>query len=153
MQFITVIAAALLATSTMTLFSYLLSENFRKLYKEPVLLQFVMAAFHIELLKHQKIIASWLLHYFIGLLFVILYRLPFWFHFNWYQVTMTSGFVSGCLFGIVGILGWEIMFRSSHARPPVKVSEYYLQLFFAHIIFGVTMAFVFLGFDALFRTI
>ena len=139
MEFIEIIIAALAATSAMTLFSYLISETFRKLYKEPLLLEFLMSSLDFKLSGRQKAIVSWSLHYFIGLLFVILYYLPIWLESDWYQVTIESGLIFGCIVGSVGIAGWNIMFRLSPMDPPADTGGYYLQLFFAHIIFALTV--------------
>ena len=146
MEYIEIIVAALCATSTMTLFSYLISESFRKLYKEPLLMQFLMTSFDVELSGRQKVIASWLIHYFIGLLFVVCYYLPVWLECSWYTISMMSGLLFGCIIGGIGIAGWEIMFKLSQANPPVDRKGYYLQLFVAHVIFGLTTAVIHLGF-------
>jgi len=139
MEFIEIIIAALAGTSAMTLFSYLISETFRKLYKEPLLLEFLMSSLDFQLSGRQKTIVSWSLHYFIGLLFVFLFYLPIWLESDWYEVTIESGLIFGCIAGGVGIAGWNIMFRLSPMDPPVDTGGYYLQLFFAHIIFALTV--------------
>lgn len=149
MDCLRVLLATVFATSAMTSFSYLLSESFRKLYKEPVLLQYLMTVFKLELSITGKKIASWLLHYFIGLLFVVLYQAPLWLDILSYRPTINTGLLFGGIIGCVGILGWEIMFRIAAANPPVKKSGYYIQLFVAHVIFGITTVGVFYLMDRL----
>jgi hypothetical protein len=131
--------AAIMATSTMTLFSYMISKSFRKLYKEPVLLQYLMAAFDFELSKRQKVFASWVLHYFIGLLFVLCFYLPIWLDCAWYKIAIIPSVIFGCIIGCIGIAGWNIMFKLAPSNPPVNPIGYYLQLFLAHIVFAVTI--------------
>ena len=146
MEYIEIIVAALCATSTMTLFSYLISESFRKLYKEPLLMQFLMTSFDLDLSARQKVVASWVIHYLIGLLFVACYYLPVWLECAWYTISIASGLWFGCIIGGIGIAGWTVMFKLSPANPPVDPKGYYLQLFVAHIIFGLTVAAVHLSF-------
>ncbi len=61
------------ATSAMTAFSYMASEAFSKLYKEPVLLSYLMTAIKAEANESTKRFLGWVLHYAIGGLFVLLY--------------------------------------------------------------------------------
>lgn len=138
MEFLEIISSTLFATSAMTLFSYVISWLFRKNYKEPVLLEFLMSTFGFKVAKHYKVMASWSLHYFIGLIFVLSYYLPIWLNFNWYTITLFSGFVFGSIIGCIGIVFWKVMFTLSPKDPPTYTSGYYLQLFFAHIILGIT---------------
>ena len=136
MEIIILLTATLFSTTTMTLFSYAMSKSFCDLYKEPVLLEYVLTGLDIDMGKNQKAITGWLIHYFIGLLFVIGYFIPI--AEGWYMVTWSSGLVFGALIGFIGILGWKVMFRVSGKMPMANPSVYYLQLFFAHIIFGLT---------------
>ena len=76
MGLIEIITTTIAATSMMTVFSYVISESFQKLYKEPVLLEFLMSSFHFELTASQKKVAAWCVHYLVGLLFAIIYYLP-----------------------------------------------------------------------------
>lgn len=138
MEIVEIIAISVIATSAMTLFSYIISEKFKKLYKEPVLLEYLMTSFSFKLSEKQKAILSWLIHYLIGLIFAVVYYLPVWFSLGWYKITLTSGIIFGCIIGIIGIISWHIMFRLSPEHPPVNPKGYFLQLFFAHIIFGIT---------------
>ncbi|WP_394775634.1 hypothetical protein [Flavobacterium sp.] len=71
--FIQLLIVSIAATSAMTLFSYAASASFRELYKEPVLLTFMLTKLNIEVQPKAKATLAWLLHYFIGLLFVLAY--------------------------------------------------------------------------------
>ncbi|WP_432221930.1 hypothetical protein ACRASX_15775 [Flavobacterium sp. TMP13] len=138
MEILQIIIITLLATTAMTLFSYFVSWTFDKNYKEPVLLEFLMVAFKFEIPKQFKVIISWILHYCIGLLFVVLFYLPIWLQLKIYNVNIISGLLFGCIIGFIGIMAWQFMFAISPKRPPTNRKGFLLQLFFAHIIFGLT---------------
>ena len=135
MEILQIIITSLFATSAMTAFSYLASESFQELWKEPVLLNIVTAKADVNLSPKAKSLFGWLVHYLFGLSFVIAYHIlwssqaadPTWF----------CGLIFGILSGILGIIGWFFLFKIAGVKPKIKVQQYYLQLFFAHIIFGL----------------
>jgi len=133
---IKILLATIGATSMMTLFSYIISGSFKELYKEPLLLKYLLKRTSIELSDNGKEILAWLIHYFIGLIFVVCY------HFIWkldlLEITLINGLLLGAICGIIGILGWMIMFKASGYKPNIDYKGYYFQLFFAHVIFGIT---------------
>jgi hypothetical protein len=133
---VVIVIAAFAATSAMTIFSYILSDAFRKLYKEPLLLEYLIAGMHLNISTAAKKISAWLIHYLIGLFFVWTYF--FLFEKGWYTISWRSGIIFGCIIGIIGIIGWRIMFALSPRKVPVRLSEYFLQLFLAHLIFAFT---------------
>lgn len=130
-----ILLAAFVATSLMTAFSYLISETFRELYKEPVVLQFLMTRFRFNLSPKEKAILGWIIHYTIGLLFVIAW------YFLWklglFDLTWLAGLIYGCVIGIIGISGWVFMFFLADYKPKIDFKGYYFQLFFAHVVFGM----------------
>jgi hypothetical protein len=126
------------ATSAMTLFSYAISEGFRELYKEPVLLTFLLKQMKLELSVEKKKILAWLIHYIIGLLFVIGYHL-LWIN-NVLEISVLNALLLGAICGIIGILGWVIMFKIAKYKPAIDFKGYYIQLFFAHVVFGLVAA-------------
>lgn len=130
------------ATSAMTLFSYIISEIFKKLYKEPVLLEFIIRGFHFKIVEKLRIVLSWFIHYLIGFIFVVFYYLPIWLDCAWYEITFFSGFIFGSIIGIIGISGWHFMFKLSPTNAAQNRKGYYLQLYVAHVIFGITAVFV-----------
>jgi len=127
---------AFFAMITMTGFSYILSNTFRKLYKEPVLLTYFLEELHLSLPPFLKSIFAWMLHYLIGLGFVIGY------HLLWYNdllsMTWFVAFILGAVSGIIGIIGWVFIFGYTQHEPKIDLKGYYLQLLIAHIIFGFT---------------
>jgi len=145
MNFIKIFIAAFSATNVMTTFSYLLSYRYKTLFKEPVLLNYVLA----ELGMHPKgklgNLSGWLAHYTIGLLFVVSYEMA-WrlagIPFNWW-----TGIGFGIISGFIGILGWKLIFFLPHKKPKVVLNDYYIQLFFAHIVFAIAVVVAFKIFD------
>lgn len=136
-----ILISTIAATSVMTLFSYAVSTSVRELYKEPVLLTYILTTFHIEVSPRTKQFLAWVLHYIIGLLFVIAY------HYVWfYDVLEFSWRISillGALSGILGILGWIVLFEIIPQKPNINFTGYYIQLFIAHVIFGVVVFWVY----------
>lgn len=130
-----IIIVSVLATSAMTLFSYIMSASFRELYKEPVLLTFMLTKMNIEVSAQKKKVLAWLLHYFIGLLFVVGYH--FLWLYNILYISITTALLLGVISGIIGIIGWVIMFKIADYQPKIDFKGYYIQLFFAHIIFAI----------------
>lgn len=139
--FLQILIASIAATSAMTLFSYIISKSFRELYKEPVLLTFILSKLNLDLSLKTKTILAWLLHYFIGLIFVVIYHFV-WFY-NILKLSLLSALLLGSVSGIIGIIGWMFMFKITDHKPQIDFKGYYIQLFFAHIIFGITAALVY----------
>lgn len=135
--FFQIILVSVAATTAMTLFSYIISAKFKELYKEPVLLTFLLKQTNLEFSLQTKKILAWLIHYFIGFIFVLGYQLlcadPF------LNISVANGFIVGSILGIIGIFGWVLLFKIVDYKPKIDFQGYYIQLFFAHIIFGLTM--------------
>jgi len=85
--------------------------------------------------------SGWLAHYFIGLAFVLSYEAI------WRYTDVEFGWISGLLLGVasgfVGIVFWHMMYRLPDKKPVVPLNQYYLQLFFGHIIFAVAVVVAF----------
>lgn len=136
-----ILISTIAATSAMTLFSYVISASFRELYKEPVLLTYLLTKFRVEVSPQTKTVLAWLLHYIIGLLFVIAYH--FLWTYNIVEFSWPVALLFGAISGIIGILGWIILFEIVPQKPNIDFKGYYLQLFFAHVIFGLTAFWVY----------
>ena len=124
----TILLATFAVTSLMTVFSYLISAAFRKLYKEPLLLQYLFTRFHFGLSGIWKVVPGWTIHYTIGLTFVLAYYI-FW-RYNLIDITWLSGLAFGNIIGIIGIGGWVTMFILLDYKPRIDFKGYYLPLFF-----------------------
>lgn len=127
----------LTGTSLMTLFSYIVGRLRNRQFTEPVLLNRVLCGFGIlKEYQLEKNIAGWVIHYFVGLVFLLIY------YFIWSRTpldpTLKTALVLGALSGFAGIIGWAIVFRIQSVPANIKVSEYYTQLFVAHVIFALT---------------
>lgn len=129
-----ILISSIAATSAMTLFSYAVSASARELYKEPVLLSYVLSHLHLEATPSVKNILAWVLHYIIGLGFVVAYH--FLWVYNILELTWQIGILLGAISGIIGIITWFILFKMVAQKPNIDYNGYYLQLFAAHLIFG-----------------
>jgi len=125
------------ATTLMTIFSHIVSRLRNREFTEPVLLNRFLCGFGI-LKEYQlkKSIAGWIIHYCVGLLFLLSY------YFIWSSPladpTLTTALVLGSVSGLVGIAGWAVLFRLQSIPANLIVAEYYAQLFVAHLIFALT---------------
>lgn len=137
MEILKIILATIAGTSVMTAFSYLASEAFNKLWKEPVLLNLVVAKANVELTPRRKSIFGWVIHYAIGLAFVLCYKFV-WNNFD-IDPTWFCGLIFGIISGLIGIFSWFLMFKLPEEKPKIKFKHYYLQLFIAHIFFALTV--------------
>ena len=141
MEILTIIIATLVGTTLMTAFSYLMSGAYRKTFKEPVLLNYVIQLCGITLNDRNRSVVGWLIHYLLGLTFVIAY------HFIWkyglLDMSWQSTLILGAVSGIIGIIGWVIIFSLPSKEPRVAFTSYYIQLFFAHIVFAIGVVLVY----------
>lgn len=131
------IITTFLATSVMSGFSYLMAALTGKQFKEPQLLNaLVRNSKHLPLWPQQQSVLGWVLHYSIGVLFILLLFLPWLFGF--WPAGWVAGGVMGLFLGGLGILGWHGMFLL-HSNPPgVHLRHFYLQLIVAHVLFALT---------------
>lgn len=140
----TILLATLAATTLMTVLSYVFSATFRELYKEPLLLKYLMQRFGSPLSANTEEILGWVVHYLVGFFFVIA------FHILLYYKILTVSWVSGCAFGaaagLLGIVWWHTMFKLSDF-PPIDFKGYYWQLLVVHIVFGLTVVAVYVMLD------
>jgi len=136
MDILRIMIGALVGTTMMTIFSYLISIAFQKLYKEPVLLKYILLKSGADLTKKQTATAGWIVHYLMGVVFIVIY------HFLWKSdvvaLTWLNGLYLGIGSGIVGILGWIVMFKVSNFKSDIGFTGYFSQLLIAHIIFALS---------------
>ena len=130
-----IIITSIVATSIMTLFSYIISASARELYKEPVLLTYILTSLKIEVSPQTKIILGWILHYLIGLCFVLIYHW-LWLY-NVIAMSWPAAFILGIISGIIGILSWIFLFAIVPKKINIDFKGYYVQLFTVHIIFAI----------------
>ena len=132
-----IFTSALVGTSAMTVFSYLVSDAKKENFREPE----VLAQMITKLVEETKIknaeIEGWIIHYVIGIIFNVIY-VQLWN--NKITPSNKSGLFLGAASGALGILAWQLAFKI-HPDPPVKnLKKYFGHLFVAHLIFGVFSA-------------
>ncbi|NDP26785.1 MAG: hypothetical protein GZ087_05070 [Flavobacterium sp.] len=133
-----ILIAAIVGTSAMTLFSYLVSSSENKNFREPEVLGQLIKRLPKSRSKKSSQIAGWLLHYTIGISFVTFY------HQLWKRKkinpSLASGAGLGAASGLVGVTGWKGMFEF-HPKPPAKnLKPFFGHLILAHVVFGVFSA-------------
>jgi Na+/H+ antiporter NhaA len=126
---------AFVGTSLMTIFSYAIGIIRKKKFSEPALLNELISRLKQKSLGALVPIAGWFLHYLIGLLFIISYHL-YWRESDSHP-TIINCIILGALSGVIGICGWKLAFRIHPHPPNIDFKEFYSQLFFAHVVFGV----------------
>jgi hypothetical protein len=136
MEILRILIAAFMATTVMTFLSYSISADFKELYKEPLLLKYLLSRWGIALPDRLKEALAWGIHYAIGLFFVIGY--DFLWDYKIILISWVSGVGLGIVSGILGILGWEAMFTLSGYTSKIDIRGFYIQLFFVHIAFALT---------------
>jgi hypothetical protein len=136
MIFVKILTATLLGTTLMTLFSYYLSSVRKKQFREPELLNESLVRLRIMSFATSKNhAAGWFIHYVVGLLFVVCYELVI--RHTSLSPTLSFFALAGGLCGLIGIAGWHITLILLPNPPVVHLKEYYIQLFVAHILFGL----------------
>lgn len=133
-----ILAATLVGTSAMTLFSYFLSRVTKKKFTEPEVLREI-ATENLSDTPHEIVeSASWATHYGIGLAFTGAYS-QVWEH-TPLKPTLASGALLGAASGLVGILGWSQAFKLDDHYSDKDRQKYYAQLLAAHVVFGMGAA-------------
>lgn len=130
-----ILISSIAATSVMTLFSYAVSEGARETYKEPVLLGYLLSSFNITISPQLKLFLGWLMHYLIGVAFVIAYHIVWYYQFM--DISWAASILLGIISGIIGIISWVILFEIVPSKPNIDFKGYYAQLFVAHVIFAI----------------
>ena len=135
MEILKILLATIVATSLMTLFSYIISKKRNKQFREPELLAAIIGQFSFLQNPRHYVIAGWAVHYTIGLLFVVVYD-QIWRHTS-LDATWFCGILFGIASGIVGIFGWRMIFGIAPRIPRTDFKAYFLHLLLAHIVFAL----------------
>lgn len=142
MDIFTIAITSIAATTTMTIFSYLLSIITAKHYEEPRLIEFLMNPSSPESTEIPKsTLVSWLIHYAIGVVFMLVFACAW--HFTVFKPGIICGAVFGLIAGLIGVVGWKSMFMLKPPPPKTPLGKYFLQLIVAHIIFGITAGLIY----------
>lgn len=131
-----ILLGAIIGTSLMTIFSYIVAEVSEKEFKEPVLLNHLITqSSKLGIAANSMKFLGWILHYGMGLCFLVIYYL-LW-KYTFLEPTFLYGAMLGFISGLVGITIWKWIF-STHSNPPqINMKEYLLHLLIAHIVFGI----------------
>lgn len=141
MNLLKIMIAAFSATNIMTTYSYLVSISFKELFREPIMLNFILDGAGINLKGRLKKFSAWLAHYLIGLAFVLIYE-AVWRYTN-IEFGYTSGICFGIISGLIGMSAWRLCYRLPDGKRHVPSKEYAIQLFFGHVIFAVAVVIAF----------
>ena len=133
-----IISSAIIGTSAMTLFSYLVSESKEENFREPKILADLIQRARPEMNKPTSTLAGWTLHYIAGIAFTGIFSKL------WEKTSLKprvrTGLVLGAASGLVGIATWDLIFRN-HPNPPHKNRrKYFGHLLLAHLVFGTFSA-------------
>ncbi|WP_147300309.1 hypothetical protein [Dyadobacter luteus] len=128
---------SIVATSTMTLFSYSISKKEGENFEEPKLLgNFVKKTFQTS--KKASAFSGWGLHYLTGVVFAVVYKLLLGSANK--RPSAANGLLYGTLAGGAGVVSWDILFKNHRNPPQTDRKGFYTQLVIAHIIFGLTLS-------------
>jgi len=132
-----IITSSVAATSAMTAFSYLLSEQKEENFREPQLLAGFVGR-NLNIPDKTALPVAWVAHYLIGTGFTTGYSLIQ--RQKDTKPTAKNGLCYGAMAGCVGVLVWKTLF-DSHTNPPKTHRKgFYAQLLVTHLIFGLTLS-------------
>lgn len=132
---IVILTGSLVATTAMTLFSYIVAYLSNSNFKEPELLNILLNNSQLPISPSKKSIVGWSGHYILGLIFGLIFYMLF--TYTPLNISIFNCIWYGIAAGIMGIIGWEIMFRISRNPPKIKLRSFYIQLIIAHLLFGI----------------
>ena len=121
----------------MTAFSYYLSYIRKKQFREPELLnELLVRARMMKFTASKNHPAGWIIHYLVGVVFVIIYQLIA-------AVTALTPDIlfyslGGLISGFIGVAIWHVTLSLHPNSPALDLKEFYFQLVIAHIIFGLS---------------
>jgi hypothetical protein len=125
--------AAAAGTAVMTLFSYTVSREKNKEFREPRLLGKMVYRVVPEIKKPESEISGWILHFGTGLLFSKGYQVLL--DHTKLESNLPEGILLGVAAGAVAVVIWKLTF-SLHPDPPeIDFKGFYKHLMLAHIVF------------------
>jgi hypothetical protein len=131
-----ILLPSITATSLMTLFSHLIAEEEKKNFSESKLLgKIEKKQLHVP--KQFAIPAGWATHYTIGVMMTLL--------FETYKLCINKKpavyhtTIFGVFAGVLSIGAWSQLLKMLPKRSGNYYKKFYMQLFFAHLIFAATL--------------
>ncbi|PKA96757.1 hypothetical protein B0O79_0396 [Flavobacteriaceae bacterium MAR_2009_75] len=138
MHFAIIILASIVGTILMTAFSQLLAVLTGHKFNEAHLLN---ALFNNAVNSNSDIskndIRGWSIHLLIGLIMVL--GLWVFYHFDICGKNLLTGVILGFFAGIIGVIGWSVLFYLHDTPPKINLTYFYIQLIFAHVVFSITV--------------
>jgi hypothetical protein len=130
-----VLTAGITGTTFMTLFSHIAGDIEQENFSEPNLLAKLFNRVVKKSSKEVSTIVGWQAHYAIGVLFAVIYA-ELWDK-ERVKPTAKNGLLLGGLSGTAAIVAWKTMFALHPAPPGINFKKYYMQLWVAHVVFGL----------------
>jgi len=131
-----IILPSITATSIMTLFSHFIAEEEKKNFNESKLLgKIEKKQLHVP--KQFALPAGWATHYAIGVTMTLLFEM--------YKLCINKKpavyhtAIFGTLSGLLSIGAWSQLLKMLPKRTGNYYKKFYMQLFFAHLIFAATL--------------
>ncbi|UAB85616.1 hypothetical protein INR75_06270 [Zunongwangia sp. SCSIO 43204] len=137
--FFVLVLISIIATSCMTLFSYASSSLKKQKFQEPHLINAILN--DSSIIPHplsKNHVLGWLIHYTIGLIFTMFFY--FLYKINWLELDALPTFFFGIGIGIVGIIGWKIMFIIPKTPQKIFLRRFYFHLILAHLVFAISLS-------------
>ena len=131
-----ILVSGLIATSFMTLFSYLVSAYKRENFKEPELLGGLEKDALPAVAKELSLPAGWATHFSIGIVWAALYEY-LWQNLN-VKPTVKTALVLGGFSGLTGILIWWLAFRIHPRAPRTQYRKFFGHLLLAHFVYSIS---------------
>ena len=139
MTILAILISGFLATTVMTIFSYILSRQKSEQFREPELLNsLILRSDRLNIHPPKNGFPGWVVHYSIGWTFVVIFYLVW--EYSPISPGIISGLVMGLVAGLVGITGWKIMFDLSGNPPDIHMRQFHIHILVAHVLFGITAA-------------
>ncbi|RAJ24732.1 hypothetical protein LX77_01728 [Gelidibacter algens] len=142
MSFTIFILAWLISVVWMTLFSALWSALSGNQFMESALISRLLNA-NLDKTTSQKqtYVLGWVIHFALGIVFLGIYEV-LWEITN-LERSLIWGLVFGGILGVLGVLGWKFLFKTLNFPSDFNYTQYYIHIFFAHLVFSFTALFVY----------
>jgi len=138
MSIVKTVIPAVVGTSAMTLFSYLVSGVVNKNFREPEILGQLANRLPNGASRKYAQVVGWGAHYATGILFEVIFS-ALWKR-KKIKPSTASGAVLGAASGLAGVIVWKGVFEA-HPNPPAKdLKRFFGHLVLAHVVFGVFSA-------------
>ncbi|VXB24263.1 hypothetical protein [Maribacter litoralis] len=145
MEILAIFFSGILGTAIMTGFSHVVESVTGHKFNEAHLLN--------GLISNLKSVNSsigdnhylgWIIHFVIGIcMAAILYC---YYVYIAGDILVWTGLFLGFILGIIGVAGWSMMISFHKDPPKINWTYFFLQLIIAHMIFGITVTWVFVRF-------